>query len=337
MRITPLTQDEIKSLMHTPMFAFIVEDTYRVKMARRLFVKYIDYKIPNRVLKYLRSEEAEQQYVYIFTPQNKKLYVTLLERNNRLEVINLLNLSSFPNDVELIKYPIVSFDRKSFTNEKQIVDYVMNTLNLFDSYQDKKELVYNTKNNESEVCKTIANTKKSGLSEILNSVDKKLMGISNIGELLDTAKLNKEKAQLIIKCHYGKDKRKVLFERGMCYDDYFLGKRITHNSKGNYYINNGKDVIIIVPQSIIDKIQNTNEYELVGSGQDPRFPQTFGRNTNEKVRSQSLLGTRILVFYSDNKNHLYFYDEVKYVDHRIITSENYQNDVILFKFKSIIS
>ena len=336
-----MSQDEIKNLRKTPMSAFIVEDSFRIKMARRLFVRYIDYTIPNKVLTYLKSTSTEQLYIYIFTPQNRKLYITSFERRNRLEVINLFNLSSFPTGVELIRYPLVSLETKIFTSEKQITDYIIKRLIPEDAYMEKPSIVSNPKqldpNNELEDCKAIANTNRSGLSEIISSVDKKLTNISSIEDLLDTSEYNKDKAQHIIKCHYGKDKKRVSFERDACYDSWFLGKKITNTGIGNYYVNNGRDVIIIVPQNTINIIRNKNEYELVGSGQDPRFHQIFGRNANEKVRSQSLLGTRILVFYIDSRNHLYFYDEVEYLNYKILSSEKYQKEIIVFSFKSILS
>lgn len=85
-----------------------------------------------------------------------------------------------------------------------------------------------------------------------------------------------------------------------------------------------------------DKITGQVEYELTGSGQDPRVHQTFGKNANEKVRSQRITGIRILVFYLDESEHFFFYDEVAYMSHRIVQSEKYKNDVIVFKYRSLL-
>lgn len=120
------------------------------------------------------------------------------------------------------------------------------------------------------------------------------------------------------------------------YDSTFFRKKIPVDCNYNYYLSINKDIVIFVPVDTIKKLEESGRYELIGSGKDRKLPQTFGRNVNGKIYDQKVYGTRILVFAIFGPDQYMFYDEVKYLSHRIEKPEPYKNDVIYFTFESVL-
>ena len=356
----------------TPMSVLIVEEPYAIRMASSLYSSVINYSLPQTI------SLQGLGYVYIFTPHNKKLYITTFKSKNRMEVINEIKLDSFPNDIKLSRYPYVCIESRSFVDNKQIASYILEKIrnrdsrtvnhNRLEKPHLKEKVITNevkeTINKKDDVTlkttdvfdrRPLVIEKEKTNQSNGNNTPQKQVDISKLlretvikKETHSKSKIEKKKSpsknEVIIDknkpfpegiCYYDVGGKNIL-KRGSCYDKLFFGKRIKYNDVNNYYVNYVKDVFIVISKKTKDKITGQVEYELTGSGQDPRMHQTFGKNANEKVRSQRITGIRILVFYLDESEHFFFYDEVEYMSYRIEQSVKYKNDVIVFKFRSLL-
>jgi hypothetical protein len=307
-----------------PMSVLIIEERYAIRKASSLYSSVIHYSLPSTIT------TRGLGYVYIFTPHDKKLYITSFENKNKLEVINEINLDSFPDDINISRYPLVFIEKETFKNDNQIVAFIL------DKIEERKS---NTAKHKKVSTSVSSENRLPSIKKETKSIEKvKVTHKKPVQKQLPIPSLTKPQKVMHLPagtCYYKIGKEKIL-KRGAGYDSGFFGRTIKSNGTNNYYLNYGKDIIIIVPEDTINTVKDKAEYELIGSGQDPRIPQTFGQNANGKIQSQSITGIRILVFYKGSSDKYYFFDEVKYINHRITKSEKYDADIIVFTFKSLL-
>lgn len=132
------------------------------------------------------------------------------------------------------------------------------------------------------------------------------------------------------------DDREIVLHPQHIYNSTIFKRKVPSICDYNYYFSNNKDVVILVPGDTLKRMEESGIYEIIGSGKDPKYPQTIGNNVNGKICLQKETKARILIFAIIEPDQYMFYDEVKYVSHRIEKTEPYMNDVIHFQFESVL-
>lgn len=310
---------------------------------------------------FFSAKNIKGKTIYFLNYEKEELYETLFLKKDTFSIIDTFKFNSDFRSVIKKESPLWYIHEQSFHDHQAIVDFAFDLINKINDLSINRmiitdEIIDNFEKNKVSQQKAIpilpqktqsknvsVKGKTNNISDVISESREGVPSAENSSINIKKRSVQTYEVQTSLKSCGKKpciiqttNNKGVELTPKATYDGTLFNRRIPNNCNYNYYFSVNKDIVILIPNNILEEMEKSGKYEIKGSGKDPKFSQTIGKNENGKVCHQKKYNSRIYIFSIIGPDRFMFYDEVKYLSHRIEKPEPYKNDVIIFNFESVL-